>query len=271
MNSVSSAIDKRRYRIVDLTTPTRGCLFCLSPDGRFEGEEHAIPAAFGHSNNPIAIPPGAVCDDCNHFLGRQIDSAFVDRFDIRLTRALEGARGRGGVISMIEGRPPHTALLDVQVGDGTVQIHAAKVEEDGEGVIFDIRPKNREPQDIVSRSIRALWKMALGVIWLRDPGQAMSSQWDPVRCAILGYRFSGYLLARPFVAIRTGRLDLAVVPRQPQSPLAVHFRYGGVELAVPLLPGASLQRSEIDAAGWEVQRTDQRPPAVIRLQLDPEG
>jgi hypothetical protein len=246
-------------------------LFCLSGDGSFQAEDHVIPAAFGPATSQFVIPPGAVCDDCNHFLGRQVDSAFVDRFDIRLTRALEDARGRGGVISMIEGRPPHMALVDVQVDEGTVQMHAATVEADGDGMIFEIRPKDRDPQDIVSRSIRALWKMALGVMWLRDPEEATSSEWDPVRCAIVGYPFSGYLLARPFVVMRSRRLDLAVEPRRPQSPVAVHFRYGGVELAVPLLPGVNLHRSEIDAAGWAVQRTDQRPPSVTRLQLDPHG
>ncbi len=73
------------------------------------------------------------------------------------------------------------------------------------------------------------------------------------------------------MAIRTGRLDLAVDIKNPRRPLAVHFRYGGVELALPLLPGARISRDEIDANGWEVQQTSDRPTNVIRLQLDPDG
>jgi hypothetical protein len=38
-----------------------------------------------------------------------------------------------------------------------------------------------------------------------------------------------------------------------------------------LLPGARISREEIDTNGWEVQRTSERPPDVIRLQLDPDG
>ena len=69
-------------------------------------------------------------------------------------------------------------------------------------------------------------------------------------------------------AIRTGRLDLAVDIEHPQRPLARHFRYGGIELALPLPPGAQISRDDIDSNGWAVQRTSERPPDVVRLQLD---
>jgi hypothetical protein len=77
------------------------------------------------------------------------------------------------------------------------------------------------------------------------------------------------LLSRQFMAVRSGRLDFAVDVNDPQLPLAVHFRYGGVELAVPLLAGRALSLEEIHANGWDVQRTSDRPPAAIRLQVDP--
>jgi hypothetical protein len=51
----------------------------------------------------------------------------------------------------------------------------------------------------------------------------------------------------------------------------VHCRYGGTELALPLLPGAQLSRDEIRANGWDVRRTAQPPLDVIRLELDPNG
>jgi hypothetical protein len=231
---VSSAIDKRRSRTVLLGAAERGCLYGLSSEGPFTGEEHAIPAAFGSNTVAYVLECGAVCDPCNHFLGRQVDSAFTGRFDIRLTRALEGARGRGGIIHIVEGRPPHSAIIDVNLGEGSVRMHAAKVQDDENGTFFEIRPKDREPTDIVSRSARALWKMALAAIWREDPARALDPQWDPIRCAVLGHLFSGYLLSRQFMAIRTGRLDLAVDIEHPQRPLAVHFRYGGVEHRPPV-------------------------------------
>ena len=123
---------------------------------------------------------------------------------------------------------------------------------------------------IVSRSARALWKMALASICRADRARALDEQWDPIRCAVLGHKFSGYLLSGQFMAIRTGRLDLAVDIEHPQRPLAVHFRYGGIDLALPLLPGAQIPRGEIDDNGWEVQRMSERSPDVVRLQLDPK-
>ena len=93
---MSSAIDKRRSRTVHLAATERGCLYCLSSEGPFTGEEQYDSAAFGSNTGDYVLKPGAVCDPCNHFLGRQVDSAFVGRFDLRLTRALEGARGRAG-------------------------------------------------------------------------------------------------------------------------------------------------------------------------------
>lgn len=268
---MSSAIEKSRSRTVHLHADKRGCLYCLGNDGPFTGQEHAIPAGFGANTADFVLAPGAVCDPCNHFLGRQVDGPFLGRFDMRLARALEGAKGRGGVIDMIEGRPPHTALLDIDVGDGHVRMHAAELQDDENGTFFEIRPKDRDPADIVKRSVRALWKMALANICREDPERALDAKWDPIRGAVLGHDFKGYLLSRQFMAIRTQRLDLAVDITDPQQPLGVHFRYGGVELAVPLLPGRQISQEEVAANGFEVQLTTERPPDVIRLQLDPNG
>ena len=97
---------------------------------------------------------------------------------------------------MIEGRPPHSAIIEVNVGDGSVRMHAAEVQDDANGTFLEIRPKDCEPADIVSRSARALWKMALASIWREDPARALDAQWDPIRCAVLGHPFTGYLLSR---------------------------------------------------------------------------
>lgn len=48
------------------------CLFSSKPDGPFEDEEHVVPKSLGNNADyrrvpwEIVIPPGEVCDPCNH-------------------------------------------------------------------------------------------------------------------------------------------------------------------------------------------------------------
>jgi hypothetical protein len=51
---------KTKRRKVWVEAPVRKCLYCLSADGPFEGEEHAVPRAFGTDANRFVIPPGGV-------------------------------------------------------------------------------------------------------------------------------------------------------------------------------------------------------------------
>jgi hypothetical protein len=122
-----------RRRSVHRDNPTRGCLFCLSSDGPFTSEEHVIPRSLGPATNDYVIPPGGVCDPCNNWLGSQVDAPFVDRFDIRPTRGLEGLRGRTGSLpDIIDGRNA-TAKLDLEMEDAKVTLYAARVDETDDG------------------------------------------------------------------------------------------------------------------------------------------
>src|SRR5215217_697743 len=120
----------RRRRVdVDLGRDARGCLFCLSTAGPFEGEEHVIPRSLGPKTDRFVLPQGVVCDPCNRFLGRQVDAPFVDRFDMRLTRRLEDLRGRSGAVpEVIEGRDV-TAELNVDLDGAKVTLLAARADE----------------------------------------------------------------------------------------------------------------------------------------------
>jgi len=267
-----SVLPGARRRIVHVDASGRGCLFCLSSVGAFTSEEHVIPRSLGPATDDYVIPPGGVCDECNNWLGGQVDAPFVDRFDIRLTRGLEQLRGRKGTLpDIIDGRNA-MAKLEVEIEGAKVTLYAAKAEETSDGGLhIELQPTVRDPPDVTARTIRALWKIALGIMWLADRERALSREWDHLRCGILGYRFSGYLLQWPFTALITRRMDVNLSLETPESPTAMSFALGGVALAVPIANGARIARDDVTAAGWEVHTTDASAPQSVHVRLDPRA
>jgi hypothetical protein len=107
-----------------------------------------IPRRFGAETDRYTLGPGAVCDPCNHWLGRQVDAPFTDRFDITLSRGLERLRDRRDRSpTVIEGRDA-TARLDLELGGGRVTVFAARADEtDDGGLDIEILPKQRDPPE----------------------------------------------------------------------------------------------------------------------------
>jgi hypothetical protein len=260
----------RRAVATDLPVGERGCLFCLKSDGPFTSEEHVIPRSLGPDTDRFVIPPGVVCDPCNNWLGRQVDGPFVDRFDIKLTRGLERLAGRTGTPPIkIDGRDP-VARLDLEIEGAKVEIYAARADETPNGGLdIEVKPVQRDPADVAARTIRSLWKIALGCLWLGRRSEALQPEWDPIRQAVLGTPFKGWLLQAPFTARVTRRLDVRVNFDEPTSPLAMIFVLGGVALAVPLAGGATLEQAEWKARGWDVHRTGVAAPDTVHLRLEP--
>lgn len=253
-----------------LEVAARHCLYCLG-DGPSTNEEHVIPAAFGIAQTKRwIIPPGGVCNACNRWLGSQVDAPFIHRFDLTLARALGGVAGRGGRVRVINGRDA-TARLDVSIGGQAIALFASRVEptDDG-GLDIEIRPETRDPSDIALRTVRALWKMALGAIWHADREEALDPRWDHLRLVgVLGHSFRGYLLNQPMVVAPIERVHLDVRRETLADPGAVTFVAGGVVLSAPIMPGHLVAASELAAAGWEIQSTDAQSRDVIHLRLDP--
>ncbi len=229
-----------------------------------------IPRNLGPDTQRFTIPPGVVCDDCDSWLGRQVDAPFADRFDMKLTRGLEGLAGRAGAPPLtIDGRDA-IARLDLEIEGAKVTIYAARAHETADGGLdIEIRPRHRDPDDIVARTFRALWKIALGCAWLSDRDASLDPRWDYMREVILGAPFRGYLLQAPFTAQVTRRLDVNVNFTTPAQPSAMTFVMGGVTLSVPLAPGAKVDPADAHAAGWEVHPTEAAAPDVLHFRLEP--
>ncbi len=264
-----------RQRTVALHLPVeqRKCLYCLANDEPFTKDEHVVQRAFGRAADQYKLRPGAVCDQCNFFLGRHVDSRFTRRYDISLIRGLEGWPGRGGAVKMIECRQP-TAKLDVTIKPG---VQVAMFVSDFEklpngGFRVRVRPKHPEPE--VALTLRALWKIALGVMYgYLGPAFALDPQWDPLREAVLGAPFSGFLIQAPFHAIIDGQLHVGIRQQTPQSPSAVTFKVGGVILGAPLVPGTSPPDDEemrrLRSEGWTALTTNDQPPKDLFFELEP--
>jgi hypothetical protein len=55
------------------------CIWCLeeSPSATFKSESHVLPKCLGNIDKQV-LPPGIVCDDCNHFFGTGLEPKFID-------------------------------------------------------------------------------------------------------------------------------------------------------------------------------------------------
>lgn len=265
-----TAAQARRPVAVDLPVEARRCLYCLEATGPFRSREHVVPRRLCGRSEEHVLPPGVVCDPCNHFVGKQVEAPFTDRFDIALTRGLEGIPDRhGNVLDLIDGHSP-TSRLDVQAeaGGPTVQLFASTTEH-ADGLDIEIRPKHPEPPDIVARTFRALWKIALGAIYMgHGSDAALAPRWDHLRQVVLGQPFKGFVAQAPFEATTSGELKVGVDITRPADWTAVTFVLGGVALAVPLDPGAKASRDEVRRCGWDVKPTDAPPDSRILLRLE---
>src|SRR4051812_12598094 len=73
---------------------TSGCLFCGNRAGRFESDEHVIPAALGNSvksglvEAEIVVPSGQVCDKCNGRHLSRADNALISWPPVSVFRSL---------------------------------------------------------------------------------------------------------------------------------------------------------------------------------------
>ncbi|HEV7943825.1 MAG TPA: hypothetical protein VGP17_13635 [Solirubrobacteraceae bacterium] len=246
----------------------------MAQDASFTKDEHVVQRAFGRAADKYILRPGAVCDPCNHFLGLQVDSRFTSRYDISLIRGLEGWAGRSGPIKEIECRELATARLDIEIKQGVaVAMYVNEcVDLPGGGFRAKVRPRHPEPA--VALTLRALWKIALGVMYgYLGPDCALDPQWDSLREAVLGAPFSGYLIQAPFRAIIDGEIRVNIEPQMPESPSAVMFKVGGVLLSAPLAPGTMPPDDEemrsLKGEGWTLLTTADPPPKELFFELEP--
>lgn len=88
-------IKKRQLRARAHTTRPREprlCIFCLSNKNAFTAPEHILSEALG--NKRLILPPGVVCDPCNHGPLSGLDKALVEFPPLQLIRVLGACSGK---------------------------------------------------------------------------------------------------------------------------------------------------------------------------------
>lgn len=60
------------------------CIFCGKNSSDSKSIEHIIPESFG--NSTAILPKGVVCDNCNNYIGRKVESPFLNSEAVLLLR-----------------------------------------------------------------------------------------------------------------------------------------------------------------------------------------
>lgn len=212
-----------------------GCLFCLQPRPSTR-PEHIIPEGLG--NTEKVLPPGVVCDHCNHGVLATLDAHLLNSPAVLWVRTVFGIRGK-------DGRLPPAA----KYSNGTLFMRPA---EDGEnpnlvlnlpwghrwdtpdGFKFKLEKRGvgEKHWSLISR---ALMKIGLELVCL-DHGRkrAMSPEFDIPRRIVRDGRHEGVvIMPAPRIGSTTFGADyqLQPDPRQPRkSILHVVLHVGGLEL-----------------------------------------
>src|SRR5215207_7189160 len=150
------------------------CLYCLTEDRKFSSVEHLVPEGLG--NKEIVLPVGVVCDKCNNEVLSQLDTALIEFGPIALLRVKYGVPTKAG-------KMPKAQLGDAlwrRTSPGHVHIRAdskKSIKEHPDGLRFRFR--DRRPMKVrrTRELTRALFKMAMGLIYLEEgPDVALSER-----------------------------------------------------------------------------------------------
>jgi hypothetical protein len=181
----------------------RGCLFCRATDGGFDSREHVFPESIGNTEH--VLPPGIVCDRCNHGELSRLDNTLCDFTPIAARRTMLGIPSKAGKIPQhrfSEGTIDHVPSFDgadptlIFKSNGPQQL--LKETERVEGQVkfqFNFTGGPRLTPRYASDLSRSLLKSALECAWLQDPVGAFAPKFDHVRAAVLGERRDGFLSA----------------------------------------------------------------------------
>jgi len=236
------------------------CMYCLR-SGRPSNIEHLIPAGLGpHAD--IVLPKGAVCEDCNHRLGREVDEALVHLFEVQLIRGLFRVPDRKGktldVLELRNGRIDFTdpeQLLKVEVSGDYLD------ERDGKSLLVTLIAKRKQSGPQWRRATRAVLKIGLGLTYLYHGAPiALGNGYDPVRTAICGEPYEGYLLIGEFDLTEWPHLNASLLHDIPGVTVGAQLRYGGLNLIADLGlgPASAAVRKWAEENAYRIMTIDPR-------------
>ena len=168
------------------------CLFCAS-NGPFRTQEHIIPESLG---NDDLILHGHVCDACQNYFGKEIESYVLGKTSFAAWRAMLGIRTKSGNLPRVDLSQPKKAkgkLPDKHLAhdDGVI------LEADPEGdCVFEIKSEQMRADiraglktqfqfvmtpKVLCMTGRFLGKVGLEILCLDNPELARTSEFDDIR------------------------------------------------------------------------------------------
>lgn len=152
------------------------CIYCLKDSSDAKSLPHVVPEAI--SKNNVTLPRGAVCDDCNHTLGHELDSVLLNHPVIALLVQLLELPGKRGKPRVKAGNVTRDEIKRELV----IPCAAPEAVTDAHGTQSQKVKPLVDPSFNLLRFRRALHHVAFNALALRDGVErALDSSYDPVR------------------------------------------------------------------------------------------
>ncbi len=111
------------------------CIFCGNDSTTSRSVEHIVPASFGNSTS--VLPKGIVCDKCNNYFARKIESPFLNSEAVlQLRQELEIHNRDGKVVNRFADLPTKN-IMKISQHLHLVMSHEDKTEEEVEQTVFN--------------------------------------------------------------------------------------------------------------------------------------
>ncbi len=154
-------------------------------------------------NTEAVLPPGVVCDRCNHEVLSGIDAALCDFIPVKLRRTVLGIPSKNGTIpttrltkgtlSFIPGENGADPTLFINENSGRRPMVTTEPMPDGR-VELTMKMRGGKPLKPAysSKLSRALLKCAMEYGWLEHGEQMLDASYDHIRDAVLGEPRDGF-------------------------------------------------------------------------------
>ncbi len=166
------------------------CLFCKKRAVPFESEEHVISE--GLMNDYFILPPGIVCDPCNHGPLSRLDHEFLGFPPVAFMRTWYGVPTKRG--AQPEARLSNARLFRREPNDVFIEPQGRKaVRRIPGGVQLNLQGR-RMTGKYIAQIVRFLFKATIeSMVIDRGLEIARSPELDELREIVLGAPFHGYL------------------------------------------------------------------------------
>ena len=219
-----------------------GCLFCRRANGGFVSREHIFAEGLG--NTEKILPPGVVCDRCNHGPLSRVDKELSDFPPITLLLAERGIPTKAGKPYMSkwgDGRVVFTERGTMEViGPSKKAVRGMREFDPKQGVPgkLELTTGWRLTEARISRLVRAIWKSTLEFHYLDSgPAAAFDALFDDARQAVLDERATGGWVIVPQQSTPTDNVTLEYKPMTVRDKPAFPVRLSvyGVQFLTDLL------------------------------------